>query len=144
MCRNLKDILKQVKLKPEDKITMGSKLCFTALADDMDNLDKKIDKLSGELNTAINNQNNMNSIILEKIEKVDGKIEKLNHNIFEDKTSEKAYMYENLRQMLFGSWKKTMIVLGILLFAGIGFFSVVDRILDKSKNVSEIVGSIKK
>lgn len=137
MCRNLKDTLKQVKLKPEDKITMGSKLCFTALADDMDNLDKKIDKLSQELNTAINNQNKMNNIIIDKIET-------LNHNIFEDKMSEKAYMFENLINMLFGTWKKTLITLSILLFAGIGVFSVVDRILDKSKNVSEIVGSIKK
>lgn len=143
MCRNLETTLKQIPITKGDKISMANKLCFEALGKDMKGLDDKIDKLSDELSIATNNQSHMNNIILEKIEKVDNGLRILNHNIFEDKTSEKAYMYENLRQMLFGSVKKTMIVLSILLLAGIGFFSIVDRILDKSKNVSEIVSSVK-
>ncbi|MDE6223855.1 MAG: hypothetical protein K2M23_00065 [Alphaproteobacteria bacterium] len=135
MCDRLKLLLKTINPKKEEGMSMETKRVFEALAEDMGDISVKQAEMDEKINRLLDDkveQKKINTILLEKLTKIENKLEV-------DQLEQKAFMFDKISQFIHNKWVWRVLI-ALILLGGVG----IAHFVDKSSNIAEIAGAMKK
>ena len=129
MCNKLQTLISNTEIK-----NIKPKNIYSAVADDIDKVITKIITLEHNLKSVSNQVFDIKNAT----SYLTGKLDKIEHKLYQDKIEEKAYVFETLNILAHNKWF-WIIAITIIMLAGTGILTI----LEKSNNIKEITNAIK-